>query len=210
MNARGKIVYSRDPQVVTERILDAAEAVFMEEGFAGASTDRILGSFGGSKATLYRHFPTKNDMLVGVIRRIGERLVTSSRWDEIVETEPRTWLIAFGERSLRMILRDDAIFVGRMVVAQGRNFPILRETFSAVTVEPMLGLLCDRLREWAKGALILCPEPEADSILYYDLLMSGWISRSMFGNPPQASEAFLQREAGRAASLFLDGRRPRP
>jgi AcrR family transcriptional regulator len=54
-----KQFYSRDPGTVTERILDAAEAEFMSCGYAEASTNRVLERFGGSKATLFRHYPTK-------------------------------------------------------------------------------------------------------------------------------------------------------
>ncbi|MFK5047857.1 TetR/AcrR family transcriptional regulator, partial [Klebsiella pneumoniae] len=52
-----KAPVSRNPAVVRARILDAAQAEFMEHGYAGASTNRILDRFGGSKPTMFRHFP---------------------------------------------------------------------------------------------------------------------------------------------------------
>ncbi|WP_404478064.1 TetR/AcrR family transcriptional regulator [Novosphingobium sp. BL-52-GroH] len=209
MNAAGKIVYSRDPAVVVERILDAAEAEFMAAGFAGASTNRILDRFGGSKATLFRHFPTKAEMFLAVIRRIGERMIAEVDWAALETDDPRAWLAAFARMALKGILRDDALFVGRMVVAQGRNFPMIRETFMAVAVTPMLAMLAGRFRDWTDQGLLACVDAEADAVTFFDMALGGWINRALFGLEQPVDDAFLDRHSARAAALFLDGRRTR-
>ena len=66
---------SRNPEVVRARILDAAQAEFMAEGFAAASTNRILERFGGSKPTMFRHFPTKEALWTAVMEWVAERLM---------------------------------------------------------------------------------------------------------------------------------------
>lgn len=204
-----KTFFSRDPAVISERILDAAEAVFVEDGFAAASTNRILAKFGGSKATLFRHFPTKGALFEGVICRVGSRMLAGIDWQRLAIETPLGWLTIFGEMALAAFLHDDALFFGRMVVAQGHNFPVLRDTFVATALEPMHAALADRFQSWTRQGLLTCKEPEADAILYLDILVNGWVTRALFGVGLERTEAFFKRESSRAALLFLNGRRLR-
>ena len=49
-----------------EAILEAASHVFLESGFEGASMAEIAARVGGSKATLYGYFGSKEDLFVEV------------------------------------------------------------------------------------------------------------------------------------------------
>jgi AcrR family transcriptional regulator len=49
-----------------EAILEAALEVFLEAGFEGASMAQIAQRVGGSKATLYGYFPSKESLFVAV------------------------------------------------------------------------------------------------------------------------------------------------
>src|SRR5262245_60385975 len=61
----------RDAARNRERLLDAAAAAFREEGL-GASVNAIALSAGLNVATLYRHFPTKDDLVAAVLDTILE------------------------------------------------------------------------------------------------------------------------------------------
>jgi AcrR family transcriptional regulator len=52
-----------------ERLLDTAERLFYAEGIRAVGIDRILAESGVGKASLYRHFPTKDDLVLAVLRR---------------------------------------------------------------------------------------------------------------------------------------------
>ena len=56
-----------------ERILDAASAAFYARGIAAVDVDAIVEEAGVAKATLYRHFRTKDDLVVAFLRRRDER-----------------------------------------------------------------------------------------------------------------------------------------
>jgi AcrR family transcriptional regulator len=56
-----------------ERILAAAEAVFGESG-AGASTDEVARRADVGIATVFRHFPTKRDLVEATLTRHFEEL----------------------------------------------------------------------------------------------------------------------------------------
>lgn len=57
-----------------EVILDAALTVFGEVGLHGASLREIAGRVGVSHQSLMHYFPTKNELLMAVLRRRDERL----------------------------------------------------------------------------------------------------------------------------------------
>jgi AcrR family transcriptional regulator len=65
-----------------ERILHAAARRFMELGISKVALDEIASDLGMSKKTLYKHFPSKEDLLRNVIhariKRNGKRFIDIS------------------------------------------------------------------------------------------------------------------------------------
>jgi AcrR family transcriptional regulator len=73
---------------VNERWLDAAESCYTRFGLAKTTVEDVARAAGVSRATLYRHFGSRNDLLVGVIARDARRLaaeaaVTIQRFDDV-------------------------------------------------------------------------------------------------------------------------------
>lgn len=62
-----------DAQRNRDKILDAARAAFRERG-AACSLDEIAKSAGVGAGTLYRHFPTRDDLIDAVMRNWAERI----------------------------------------------------------------------------------------------------------------------------------------
>ena len=58
-------------------ILDAALGTFVEFGYHGALMDTIAERAEVTKPILYRHFPSKLDLLLAIVDRAGEQLRTS-------------------------------------------------------------------------------------------------------------------------------------
>ena len=52
-----------------ERILEAATALFYAQGLRAVSAEKIIGQVGITKVTFYRHFPTKDDLIVAYLER---------------------------------------------------------------------------------------------------------------------------------------------
>ncbi|NWD75258.1 TetR/AcrR family transcriptional regulator [Pseudomonas gingeri] len=55
-----------------ERILDAAQALFTEQGIARVTVDAIAAQAGSTKMTLYRHFETKDVLVLEWLRLLTE------------------------------------------------------------------------------------------------------------------------------------------
>ncbi len=67
-----------------ERILDTAYELFSRRGVRGVGVDEVIERAGVAKATLYRHFPSKDELVLAFLER-RERLWTLD-W---VEAEAR-------------------------------------------------------------------------------------------------------------------------
>src|SRR5579884_1159998 len=52
-----------------ERILSTAYDLFTRRGIRAVGTDEVVERSGVAKATLYRHFPSKNDLVLAVLER---------------------------------------------------------------------------------------------------------------------------------------------
>jgi AcrR family transcriptional regulator len=86
-----------DAQRNRERILEVAKQEFTRSG-ANASLEEIAKKAGVGPGTLYRHFPTREDLLVAVYRSEMEKLAAAER--TFADTMPpvealRAWLLLF-------------------------------------------------------------------------------------------------------------------
>ena len=203
-----KVWRSRDPEQVKARILDAAQAEFMAAGYAGASTNRMLEMFGGSKPTMFRHYPTKRALFDAVVARIARQWSTQIAWQHIESSDPGEWLRAFGCMALGWILNDENIFVGRMAIAEGAAFPEVAETYRALAVAPIEAVLAAQFRIWHAASLLRVADPERDAVCFLDLVLSGAVSRKLYRVEEDWCPGNIARHVDYRISLFLNGRLP--
>ena len=86
-----------DAQRNRERILEVAKEAFTQSG-SNASLDEIAKQAGVGPGTLYRHFPTREELIEAVYRTEVEKLAAAER--TFAETMPplgamRAWMLLF-------------------------------------------------------------------------------------------------------------------
>ena len=87
------------------QIIDAAIALFGRHGFKGTTTKALAQASGVSEATIFKHFPTKNDLYAAAFERrtsVGTEQLIAELQDYVERGED--------ERLLRRLIR--AIFYG--------------------------------------------------------------------------------------------------
>ena len=97
-----------EPQA-RERILDTAYDLFSRRGVRDVGVNEVIASAGVARATLYRHFPSKNELVLAFLER------REQRWThEWLETEargrganPEEQLLAIFDVFGEWFLRDD-------------------------------------------------------------------------------------------------------
>ena len=56
-----------------EHLIDVAAELFNRLGYHASGVDQVIAESGIAKTTLYRHFNSKEDLIVAVLRRLDER-----------------------------------------------------------------------------------------------------------------------------------------
>lgn len=80
-----------------ERILDVALDLFIENGYDGTSLREVAERLGVTKAALYYHFASKDDILMALhmrlhelgkdaLRRLSEEHVTLAKWGRLLDS----------------------------------------------------------------------------------------------------------------------------
>jgi AcrR family transcriptional regulator len=72
---------ARDVASVRDRILDTATDLFYQEGVRAVGVDLIVERSGVAKTSLYRHFKTKDDLVVAMLER--DDAGYWSHWDRV-------------------------------------------------------------------------------------------------------------------------------
>jgi TetR/AcrR family transcriptional repressor of nem operon len=60
-------------ETTRERILDAAQAMVLDHGFAGVSVEQLIQSLGLTKGAFFHHFKNKNDLARSLVRRYADQ-----------------------------------------------------------------------------------------------------------------------------------------
>ena len=107
-------------------MLDAATELLLEAGVRGFNIDEVARRSGVAKTTIYRHFGTKNELLIAAIDRlmpIPPTPDTGSLRDDILELL----------EGVRPIFADEAVrAVSFEVFAEARREPELRAAYMAM------------------------------------------------------------------------------
>lgn len=61
------------------RVLDTADRLFYEHGIRAVGVDRIIAEAGVAKMTLYSHFPSKDDLVLAVLKHREEAMTVYFR-----------------------------------------------------------------------------------------------------------------------------------
>jgi AcrR family transcriptional regulator len=191
------------PESTADRILSAAWTVFVEEGYAGASTLRMATRAKVSKRELYAHFGNK----LGILRAC---IATRSRRMQPPEPPPtpgdqaalEATLTAFGIRLLEEITHSTVVEVHRLAVAEADRAPEIGREVDKVRQLVRAGVAEWLLRAQAAGQL-QAGDPRDMATEFQSLLMGDLLVRLMqrIAKPPTAKEA--RRIAARAAAAFV-------
>jgi AcrR family transcriptional regulator len=78
------------------RLLDTASGLFYREGINSVGVDRIVSEANVTRATFYRHFPSKEALVLAYLQRAHDMLV--ERMDKaLAHEDPKERLLAIGQ-----------------------------------------------------------------------------------------------------------------
>jgi AcrR family transcriptional regulator len=171
-----------------ERILEVAKAAFTRQG-ANASLEEIAKQAGVGAGTLYRHFPTRDELIEGVYRNeVGKLAAAAARFAETMSPLEalRAWMLLLVE----YIASKHIIAPALNTIAGG---PSRLHEGSRSLIQGAIDVLVKR----AKRSGDLRRDLDA-----YDLL------RALIGVSHVGSGADWQQSARRLVDILIAGSRP--
>jgi AcrR family transcriptional regulator len=172
-----------------ERILDTASRLFYRHGFVSVGVDTIIAEAGVAKMSLYRHFPSKDDLIVAYLEQSNELFWA---WFDgaLGDGAPHEQLVHVFE-ALGTFATNPACF-GCMFQLAAADFPDPDHPANRIALAHKTTVI-DRLRDFASQAGSPDPDALAGQLL---LLMDGaFVASRMFR---RASPAAHVAEAARA------------
>jgi AcrR family transcriptional regulator len=145
----------RDPEGRRQAILEAALAVFADEGFAAAKLDHVAERAGVAKGTIYLHFKDKQDLFEQMVREavspvIG-RLETLAQLPDLPADAVLKAMFALFRIEVLGTSRKALL---RLVMTEGPRFPAIAEFYHREVVSRGMTLMGGVLaRAKARGEL---------------------------------------------------------
>lgn len=196
-----------------QAIIAAAAQLFQEAGYEGASMNELAKRLGGSKATLYGYFPSKEELFGAVVRAVAtNHLFDATRelnGDIVGRTALEMALIHFGERMLYVLTNEkSATDVYRMVVAEAGRSDVGRLFYEAGPSESITILASVLEGAMARGE-IRHVDTRVAAMQYTALVTAEVTARIFQQDPPPLVLKEIQQMVTRAADLFFAGMTPR-
>jgi AcrR family transcriptional regulator len=188
---------------VRARILDAAFAAFMKNGYATTSTLEIATRARVSKRELYARVGNKQEMLVACISERAKRLDVPADLPELRDRETLAQVLAsFGAKLVREISDPTVIAVFRLAIAEAVQAPEVARALNSIGREASRSALRKVMAQaHASGLLTGRPAELADQfagLLWRDLMVSLLLGIVERPNPREIAE-----RARDAAAAFL-------
>jgi AcrR family transcriptional regulator len=189
-----------------EAIVQEAAKLFRELGYERASMSEIAQRLGGSKATLYGYFPSKELLFVAVTQALGDLYLTDpiAKLAASAPQEFEAALRRFGEAFLLVANEGDATAVYRMVVGEAGRSDVGRLFFEAGPRRCI-----DAVTAFMRGAIdrgdLRAGKPEVLARQYLGLLTAETEDRLYQCDPAPLTRVQVRAMVERALEVFLRG-----
>ncbi|MDF5708424.1 MAG: TetR/AcrR family transcriptional regulator [Nostoc sp. S4] len=153
-----------------EQILQGAIRVFLQEGYARTSMDRVSAEAGVSKQTIYSYFQDKEGLFKALIERLTLACFQSLFSTEKLHGEPAILLRQVAEIYLTKVADNpDYLALLRLIITESQNFPELAKLYNQTVVQRGRQILS---QYFASHPELRINDPEAMAHIFFGSLVS--------------------------------------
>jgi AcrR family transcriptional regulator len=186
-----------------DQVVEGARAIFMRDGFEGASVDEIAREASVSKATLYSYFPDKR-LLFSEVARLECNRQADTALDVIDENASvEEVLHVAADRIVRFFLSSFGQQVFRICVSESHRFPELGRRF----YQSGPALVCERMSKVLQGfcdhGILKIDDMQLAANQFGELCKSDLFMRHLCGMADEVTEADIKRVVDGAVEMFL-------
>ena len=185
-------------------MLDAAKAVFVERGYAGATLDEVIRRSGGSRATLYQQFGGKEGLFAAIVAQISEEIVAPlARAPR--DQEPEALLLVFGRAFMAGLMERTGLALYRVLIGEAERFPELAEAVYRSGPAVAAAQLAAHLRRWNGEKRIRLSNPDLAARQFLEMVKGDLHFRALLRLTPAPSPDEIDGCVRSAVRLFLAG-----
>ncbi len=196
------------PTLRRDQILEIASSVFMADGYGATSMSGVAARLGGSKATLYKYFPSKEQLFQAMMEMKCSVILEALREIEVSRGTVIEFLYAYGCRFLEEILKPAALDLHRLIVAEGARFPEVARIFFAIGPDYSYPLFASRLADFAHRGEIRCPDPLLTAQQFLGMIRGEMYLRVLCGTMSVPPKDEIERQVKHAVEMIVGGLQP--
>ncbi|HEX3364344.1 TetR/AcrR family transcriptional regulator [Phenylobacterium sp.] len=185
-----------------ELILDVAQGVFLEEGFANASMSVIAARLGGSKGTLYNYFKSKDELFNAYVERRclwQDEIFAAPLADETPETTLRRIARAY----LTRMLTDFNLKNFRLIAAEAERSPEIGRIFYDAGPRKGAERVAELLEGMARDGHLDLDDPLDAAYAFLGLTQNRYFKARLCNAIPELTEKQIEAEAALGTRTFL-------
>ncbi|MCW5317191.1 TetR family transcriptional regulator [Nostoc sp. KVJ3] len=153
-----------------EQILQGAMQVFLRDGYAGTSMDRVSAEAGVSKQTIYSHFQDKEGLFKALIERVTIASFRGIFCAEDLHGEPAILLREIAETYLTKVADNpEYLALFRLIITESQRFPELAKLYTQTVIQRGRQLLSQYFASHPELGII---DPEATAQIFFGSLVS--------------------------------------
>jgi AcrR family transcriptional regulator len=183
-----------------EKILQGAMQVFLQQGYASTSMDRVATVAGVSKQTIYSHFQDKEGLFAALIERVTIARVQHEFGSEELHGEPPVLLRHLAETILQNMSDPEYLSLLRVVIAESVRFPELARLYSRTVIQKGRSILSAYFQAHPE---LQIADPEATAHIFFGSLISFLISQEIL-HGKEISQLNQQRLIDALLILLID------
>jgi AcrR family transcriptional regulator len=167
-----------------QAILTAARALFCAEGYAATSVDAIAALAEVSKATVYAHFPSKNELLTEVLLSMAEGYLPVS--DALLDRPVDEGLRWLADRLVGLITSPEGLTIYRVILTQAPDFPEMVKAWHPGGPRHAIGAVTRYLEEQDRRGRLRVADPDLAARVFLHAVKGDIQAAALFGAPLEA------------------------
>lgn len=145
------------------QVMEAGSKLFTEHGFGAVSMDQVAKAAGVSKATVYAHFQSKEQLFVAIVRNACLSYAQNVMPEVRDAPDMRTALTRIARSIAGFLMAPRTMAIYRVIVAEGPRFPDLARRYYETGPRTFKRLLTEYLTDAVAKGLLQIEDPQLAS-----------------------------------------------
>ena len=190
-----------------QKILSAAEAVFLSKGFLSTTMDQVAEGAAVSKQTVYSHFKSKEALFLEVVMSMtgsASKTLHEDNEEPLDDRPVREFLIELATEQLRVVLSPRLMQLRRMVIGEVERFPELGEALYENGPKKAIKRFARVCAHYTEIGQLQTPDPTAAATYFHWIVMGEPTSVAMLlGDAGTPNKTWIARHAEESVRIFL-------